>query len=322
MEYHCCLRFINRGAMDSLSSMELFIKVVECKSFTAAAEALEITPSAVSKQITKLEDRLGVQLLTRTTRRVALTDVGAAYYERCQRIMAEVNDAEGMVSNLRAQPRGLLRVSVPVILGQLHFAPAAPAFLRENPAVHLEMVMNDRSVNLVEEGFDVVVRIDEEPESSMIARRLAPNRRVVCGAPAYLETRGLPRTPDDLKGHNCLTYGPHYPHKEWFFRTDDGRRAVQVAGNFQTNNAAALHAAALGGLGLALLPTFIVGEDLRSGRLRPVLSRFISSDTAIYAVYPPSRHLSPTVRAFVEFIARRFGPNPSWDDFDQGKEAE
>jgi len=305
--------------MDSLSSMELFITVVEAGSFTAAAAALDITPSAVSKQITKLEDRLGVQLLARTTRRVALTEVGAAYYERCQRIMSEVNDAEGMVSNLRATPRGLLRVSVPVILGQLHFAPAAPEFLREYPEVHLELVMNDHSVNLVEEKFDVVVRIDEAPESSMIARRLAPNRRVVCAAPGYLEAHGIPRVPEDLKEHNCLTYGAHYPHKEWYFRTGAGRRAVQVAGNFQSNNAAALRAAALGGLGLALLPTFIVGNDIRQGLLRPVLTGAVSSDTAIYAVYPPSRHLSPTVRAFVEFVARRFGPNPSWDEFSQGK---
>jgi DNA-binding transcriptional LysR family regulator len=206
---------------------------------------------------------------------------------------------------------------VPVILGQLHFAPAVPAFLTQYPEVQLELIMNDRYVNLIEEGLDVVVRIDELPDSSMVARRLAPNRRVVCGAPDYFKAHGTPETPDDLMRHNCLTYGPHYPHKEWFFRTEEGRRAVRVAGNFQTNNAQALRLAALGGLGLALLPTFIVGGDLRQSLLRPVLSQYVSSDTAIYAVYPHSRHLSPKVRACVDFMASRFGPNPSWDDWSQ-----
>lgn len=304
--------------MHELSGMELFIKVVESKSFTEAAKQLGITPSAVSKQITRLEDRLGVQLLNRTTRRIALTDVGAAYYERCVRIMAEVEEAEALVSNLYTKPRGLLRVSVPVILGQLHFAPAVPLFLKQYPEVQLELIMNDRYVNPIEEGFDLVIRIDELPDSSMVARRLAPNRRVVCGAPAYFEAHGTPETPDDLMRHNCLTYGPHYPHKEWFFKIGETRRAVRVAGNFQTNNAQALRMAALGGLGIALLPTFIVGADLRQGLLRPVLSQYVSSDTAIYAVYPHSRHLSPKVRAFVDFMAQRFGPHPAWDDYTQG----
>jgi DNA-binding transcriptional LysR family regulator len=297
--------------------MELFIKVVEAKSFTDAARGLGITPSAVSKQITRLEDRLGAQLLNRTTRRIAMTDVGAAYYERCVRIMAEVEEAEAVVSNLHTKPRGLLRVSVPVILGQLHFAPAVAAFLMQYAEVQLELILNDRYVNLIEEGFDIVVRIDELPDSSMVALRLAPNRRVVCAAPEYFRAHGTPETPDDLMRHNCLTYGPHYPHKEWFFRTDEGRRAVRVSGNFQTNNAQALRLAALGGLGMALLPTFIVGGDLRQGLLHPVLSQYVSSDTAIYAVYPHSRHLSPKVRAFVDFMAKRFGPNPSWDDWAQ-----
>ncbi len=301
--------------MNELSGMELFITVVEAKSFTDAAQTLGITPSAVSKQITRLEDRLGAQLLNRTTRRIAMTDVGAAYYERCVRIMAEVEEAEAVVSNLHTKPRGLLRVSVPVILGQLHFAPAVAAFLTQNPEVQLELILNDRYVNLIEEGFDLVIRIDELPDSAMVARRLAPNRRVVCGTPEYFAAHGAPEAPDDLMRHNCLTYGPHYPHKEWFFRTDEGRRAVRVVGNFQTNNAQALRLAALGGLGLALLPTFIVGSDLRQGLLRPVLSQFVSSDTGIYAVYPHNRHLSPKVRAFVDFMASRFGPNPSWDDW-------
>jgi DNA-binding transcriptional LysR family regulator len=155
--------------------------------------------------------------------------------------------------------------------------------------------------------------MDDLPDSSLVARRLAPNRRVLCGAPAYFERQGVPRTPEDLARHNCLTYTPHHPSREWFFRTATGRKAVEVKGTFQTNHAEALRQVALDGLGLAMLPTFLAGGDLSRGALRPVLSDFVSSDTSIYAVYPQHRHLSPKVRAFVDFMTERFGPRPSWD---------
>ncbi|HUJ74021.1 MAG TPA: LysR family transcriptional regulator [bacterium] len=307
--------------MNSLGDIALFIKVVESKSFTAAAPELGMTPSAVSKRISRLEDRLGAQLLNRTTRRIGLTEEGAAFYERTARIMTEVEEAESAVSSLRKGPRGLLRVSVPVILGQMHFAPAVPGFLRQYPDLQLELIFNDRYVDLIEEGMDLAVRIDRLPDSSLVARRLAPNRRVVCGSPAYFEQHGVPATPHDLVHHNCLTYAAQYPHKEWFFDTGKGRHAVQVKGNFQTNNAEALRAAALGGLGLALLPTFIVGADLQKGLLLPVLQRHVSSDTAIFAVYPQHRHQSPKVRAFVDYMTAHLGPHPSWDRFAQAQPA-
>jgi len=299
--------------MDGLHGISLFIKVVESKSFTAAANALDVSPSAVSKQISRLEDRLGVQLLSRTTRRLGLTEAGAAFYERSARIMAEVEEAEALVTKLHKAPRGLLRAAVPMLLGQLHIAPLVAAFLAQFPEVRLELVFSDRTADLIEEELDVAIRVDELPDSTLVARRLAPHRRVLCGAPAYFERHGVPQTPEDLARHNCLTYGPHHPNREWFFKTAKGRHALEVRGTFLANNAEALRQAALGGLGLALLPTFLVGGDLSAGVLRTVLSGHVSADTAIYAVYPHHRHQSPKVRAFVDFLTERLGPRPSWD---------
>ncbi len=299
--------------MDPLTGMALFIKVVESKSFTEAAEDLGLSPSAVSKQISRLEDRLGAQLLNRTTRRLGLTEAGAAFYERSAHIMTEVEEAEALVSTLRKAPRGLLRVAVPLVLGEMHIASAAAPFLERYPETQLELVFMDRSPDLIEEGLDVAIRIDQLPDSSLVARRLAPNRRMLCGSPEYFKSRGVPKTPEDLAHHNCLTYTLHHPSREWFFKTPAGRKAFEVHGNFRSNHAEALRQAALSGLGLAMLPTFLAGHDLSIGALRPVLSDYVSSDTAIYAVYPQHRHLSPKVRAFVDFMTERFGPRPSWD---------
>lgn len=301
--------------MDDLNGMSLFVKVVESKSFSEAAEKLGISPSAVSKKISRLEDRLGVQLLNRTTRRLGLTEAGAAFYERSARILTEVEEAEALVSTLRKAPHGLLRVAVPMLLGQMQIAPLAAPFLTRFPDMRLELVFMDRAADLIEEGLDVAIRVDDLPDSTLVARRLAPHRRVLCGAPAYFEKNGVPQTPEELVRHNCLTYGPHHPSREWFFNTATGRRAVDVRGTFLTNNAEGLRQAALGGLGMALLPTFLVGGDLSAGLLRPVLSEYVSADTAIYAVYPQHRHQSPKVRAFVDFMMERLGPSPSWDRF-------
>jgi len=301
--------------VDDLNGMSLFVKVVESKSFSEAAEKLGISPSAVSKKISRLEDRLGVQLLNRTTRRLGLTEAGAAFYERSARILTEVEEAEALVSTLRKAPHGLLRVAVPMLLGQMQIAPLAAPFLTRFPDMRLELVFMDRAADLIEEGLDVAIRVDDLPDSTLVARRLAPHRRVLCGAPAYFEKNGVPQTPEELVRHNCLTYGPHHPSREWFFNTATGRRAVDVRGTFLTNNAEGLRQAALGGLGMALLPTFLVGGDLSAGLLRPVLSEYVSADTAIYAVYPQHRHQSPKVRAFVDFMMERLGPSPSWDRF-------
>ncbi|MHB1218969.1 MAG: LysR family transcriptional regulator [Alphaproteobacteria bacterium] len=299
--------------LDSLSGMAVFAKVVEARSFTAAAAELGMSKSAVSKQISRLEDRLGARLLNRTTRRLSLTETGAAFYDRCARVVAEAQEAELAVTNLQSEPRGTLRVNAPMSFGHLHIAPAIPDFLTRYPEVRVDMTMNDRFVDLIDEGFDVAIRIARLTDSSLIARRLAPDRRVLCGAPAYFAKRGEPRTPDDLAAHNCLSYAYVSDTDQWQFIDGEGTRAVSVRGNLRANNGDAIRQALLAGLGVAVLPAFIVGPDVQAGRLREVLSDYLPNRASVYAVYPHSRHLSAKVRVFVDFLADRFGPSPYWD---------
>jgi DNA-binding transcriptional LysR family regulator len=300
--------------MDRLAAMEAFVRVAECGSFSQAARRLHASKSVVSRQVGALEAELGARLIHRTTRALTLTEAGRSYFERASRILADIEEANASVGQLQAAPRGRLRVNAPMSFGFLHLAPAAPAFLARYPDVELEMIMNDRFVDLVEEGFDVAVRIGKLDDSSLVARRLAPARRAVCGAPAYLAAHGTPASPDDLRAHQCLCYSNLSPSQDWRFVSPDGRPwSVEVKGRLHANNGDALRAAALQGFGLVNLPTFIVGRDLQAGDLVAVLDPFIPQDSAVHAVYPHARHLSPKVRAFVDFLAERCGPQPYWD---------
>lgn len=299
--------------LDSLAGMAVFAKVVEARSFTAAAAELGLSKSAVSKQITRLEDRLGARLLNRTTRRLSLTETGAAFYDRCARVVAEAQEAELAVTHLQSEPRGTLRVNAPMTFGHLHIAPAIPHFLARYPELRVDMTMNDRFVDLIDEGFDVAIRIARLTDSSLIARRLAPDRRILCGAPSYFEKYGEPRTPDDLAKHNCLSYAYVSDADQWQFIDGEGTRSIAVRGNLRTNNGDAIRQALLAGLGVAILPSFIVGSDVQAGRLKAVLSDYLSNRASVYAVYPHSRHLTAKVRVFVDFLADRFGPSPYWD---------
>jgi DNA-binding transcriptional LysR family regulator len=271
----------------------------------------------VSRQVSALETELGARLLHRTTRALTLTEAGRSYFERAARILAELAEANASVGQLQAAPRGRLRVSAPMSFGFLHLAPALPDFLGRHPDVELELVMNDRNVDLVDEGFDMAVRIGTLADSSLVARKLAPMRRTVFASPAYLQARGTPTSPDDLKAHECLCYSNLGLSQEWRFVRPDGRPwPVEVHGRLHANNGDALRAAALAGFGLAVLPSFFVGRDLQSGALVSVLEEFMPQDSALYAVYPHARHLSPKVRAFVDFLAERFAPVPYWDRSD------
>ena len=299
--------------LDSLAGMAVFAKVVEARSFTAAAAELGMSKSAVSKQITRLEDRLGARLLNRTTRRLSLTETGAAFYDRCARVVAEAQEAELAVTHLQSEPRGTLRVNAPMTFGHLHIAPAIPDFLARYPEVRVDMTMNDRFVDLIDEGFDVAIRIARLTDSSLIARRLAPDRRILCGAPAYFAKHGEPRTPDDLAAHNCLSYAYVSDTDQWQFIDGEGTRSVAVRGNLRANNGDAIRQALLAGLGVAVLPSFIVGPDIQAGRLKEVLRDYLPNRASVYAVYPHSRHLTAKVRVFVDFLADRFGPVPYWD---------
>ena len=303
--------------MDALNSMALFVDVVGAGSFSEAGRRRGLAPSSVTRSINALEDQLGVRLLNRSTRKLSLTEAGRLYHERSRRIIAEVEDARLSVSQLEAAPRGTLRMNVPVVFGRLHVAPALPAFLARYPALQIDLSMTDGFIDLVEEGVDLAVRIGELEDSSLIARRLAPNRRVICASPDYLRRAGVPRVPEDLRAHNCLIYKRQAGRAVWRLRDAHGTVDIEVGGTLRANNADALHAAARGGLGLVILPTWMVGPDIQSGALRRVFAAYEVSpgalDSSIYAVFPYNRHLSPKVRAMVDFFVERFGESPDWD---------
>lgn len=300
--------------MDRLTGMAVFARVVEARSFTGAAAQLGMSKSAVSKAISALEDRLGARLLNRTTRRLSTTEVGRAFYERCVRIVAEAEEAELAVTRLQEVPRGTLRVNAPLSFGVLHLARALPDFLRRHLELRVEIEFTDRFVDLVEESWDLAVRIAHLPDSSLIARRLADSEMLVCAAPAYWRRHGRPSVPEDLAGHDCITHFYGASPNEWAFLGKDGRPVgVRVGGSFHTNNGTVALRVTLAGLGVALLPRFICGPDLAAGRLEAVLTERMAPPPGIYAVYPHNRHLSAKVRAFVDFLVERFGPGCDWD---------
>lgn len=298
---------------DPLEGMSVFAAVVDAESFTGAARALRLSKGAVSLQIQKLEDRLGVRLLNRTTRRLSLTDEGRAFYEHCRRILDEAREAVDALDSLGAAPRGVLRINAPMSFGVLHLGPAIAEFMHEYPEVEIDMTLNDRQIDVVEEGFDMAIRIARLPDSSLIARRLAPCRRVVMASPEYWDRRGRPTHPSDLKDHDALIYDYLPEPDTWTFMGPEGRFSVTVSGRLRANNGEVLLNAAKRGIGVDLAPTFFCCGEIQSGELEVVLSDFEDDPISVYAVYPHRRHLSPRVRAFVDFLANRFGENPYWD---------
>ena len=299
--------------MKNLAGMAIFAHVVEARSFSAAARRLGLSKSMVSKEVTKLEHNLGARLLNRTTRKLSLTEIGAAFYESCARILQEAREAELLVGRLHAEPRGVLRLTAPVAFGTLHVAPALPQFLAQYPDVRIDLTIGDRQLDLADEGLDLAIRIARVLPDNLVARRLAPINRVVCAAPAYFERHGTPRRPQDLSRHNCLVYTHANPNSQWRFRSERGEAVVAVKGNLTLNDDEALWQATLGGLGIALLPTFIVGNDLQSGRLQAVLTEHVPTERNLHALYLPNRHLSAKVRVFIDFLVARFSPEPYWD---------
>jgi len=299
--------------MENLTAMAVFAKVVEEKSLSGAARALGLSKSSVSKLVARLEKSLGARLLNRTTRQMSPTEAGAAFYDHCARIVEELEEAKLAVSRLHSEPRGVLKISTSVAFGTLHIAPLFSDFLTRYPDVKVDMTINDRFVDLADEGYDVAIRIAKDPGLNIVARKLAPVHRKICGTPDYFSRRGLPQAAADLADHNCLTYTYAHPKNLWRLEGPDGDISVPVSGNLRLNDDEALWQAVLGGLGIAPLPTFIVGKDIQAGRLRSVLSDYALPEQDVYAVYLPTRHLSAKVRAFIDFLLERFGPEPYWD---------
>lgn len=299
--------------MDRLTSMEVFVRVVECGSFAGAAAAMNLSRGMVSKHVLALEERLSVRLLNRTTRTLNLTEAGAGYFERCRQIVQDAEEADRAASQLQREPRGDLRINAPMTFGSMHLAPALPDFLCQYPDMSVDLVLNDRVIDLVDEGFDVAIRIARMPDSSLIARKIAPCRMVLCAAPSYLSQFGTPTTAQDLTGHRCLLYSLSASPREWTLSGPDGPVTIRVNGPLRANNGQALMDAAVNGLGILMLPTFIAGDHLADGSLTPILTDFTPQPLTINAVYPHNRHLSAKVRAFVDFMVERFGKTPEWD---------
>jgi len=300
--------------MESLGDIAVFVQVVRSGSFTAAAEKLGMSKSAVSKYVTRLEDRLGARLLNRTTRRLSLTEGGRSFYERSHKALDEIEEAEAELSRLQDEPRGELRLSSPMSFGILHIAPLLPGFQARYPELNVDMVLDDRQTDLVDEGFDLAIRIGELPDSSLVARRLGPCRHVLCASPEYLARHGVPQSPEELSDHPALTYRYQDSPAEWHLLSSDGvHHQVSIHSRLQMNNSLALREALLQGAGVTLTPTFIVGADIRAGRLRAVLSDYKALEVSIYAVYPQRKHLSPKVRAFVDFLSQQIQNPPYWE---------
>lgn len=301
--------------MNHLSDIAIFVRVVEAGSFTAAAAALGMSQSVVSRRVSALEKHLGVRLMQRTTRRLSLTEAGTSLFRRAQRSLSELADATQEVTQHQAEPRGTLRITAPVAFTLLHLTPLIGEFVTRYPQVRPELILDDRRVDIVDEGFDLAIRICELEDSNLVAVKLAPARHVVCGSPQYLARRGTPQSPDELIHHDCMVYTIGRTPGRWAFRRPGTRETllVPVQGPMQSNNTLVSKAAALAGLGLVHLPTFYVGDELRAGALQPVLTKFVPQVHGVFAVYPQRRGLAPKVRVFVDFLKGRFGEPPYWD---------
>jgi DNA-binding transcriptional LysR family regulator len=291
--------------MDKLRNMEVFVAVVDVGSFTAAAEAFNISPVMVGKHIHALEQRLGARLLTRTTRRQSLTEIGRQYAERCRQILADIAAAESGAEAMRATPRGTLKINAPVSFGTQRLAPAMADYLALHPEVSLDLALNDRVVDLVDDGYDAAIRIGELNDSGLVARPLQPYRMLICASPDYLARAGVPQTPSDLMRHQCLDFMHWNKRVRW--KLDDTVQAEIPSSRFRSNNGQALRMAALRGYGIVMQAEILLGEDVAAGRLVPLLQDYLPSPRPMHLVYPRDRQPTPKLTTFIDFMLERFG---------------
>ena len=301
--------------MDRFGDMQTFVILVETGSISRTAERLSVAKSAVSRRLSDLEARLGVQLFQRTTRKLHLTDSGQSFYERAVRILCDLDEAEQAVAQAHTELSGTLRVALPLSFGLQHMGPAITEFMQAHPGVQFELDFNDRKLDLIQEGLDVAIRIGQLEDSSLIARPLATINSVICASPGYLQAHGTPTQPQDLQQHACLLYSNLPDPQQWVFHNAGGEAIkVKVPATLKANNGDYLRAAAVAGQGIVYLPTFIAYLDIERGQLVPLLADYRLREARAYAVYPQTRHLSQRVRAFVDFLVQRFAGLPYWDE--------
>jgi DNA-binding transcriptional LysR family regulator len=298
--------------MDRFLEMKVFVAVVEAGSFTAATRVLGMSKAAVSRYVGELEERLGLRLLHRTTRKLSPTTEGEIFYARCRELLDNLDEAEAEVTSRTGEATGLLKVNVPVTFGLMHLAPLWPAFLARHPKLAIDITLSDRVADLVEEGFDIAVRIGQLSASSLISRRLASTRLVLCASPGYLQRRGAPGWPSELLHHDVISYSLFSTGENWSFTGPDGEVSVKVAPRVRTNSGDTIRAAALQHQGIILQPTFIVGADLAQGTLQEIMPGYRSVELGIHAVYPSRKFVSPKVRLLIDFLVEAFAA-PAWE---------
>ncbi len=300
--------------MDRFSALQALVSVVEAEGFAAAARRLGKSRSSVNRLVIDLEDQLGTQLLNRTTRHVAPTANGLAFYQRAKAILSSLDEAERAMSDAQEHATGQLRINAPMSFGTLYLGPALSDFMLLHPDVRVELTLNDRIVDIIEEGYDLTVRIAEpEEEATFVDFRLCAIQRLLCASPDYVGKNGAPATPTELRGHACLNYGMQATDNRWRLLGPDGPVTVRLDSVLCSNNGEVLRDGAVKGLGIALLPGFIAGPELQAGRLVTVMEQYQASELTLSVIYPPSRHLSAKVRLLTDFLTDRFGENPGWE---------
>ena len=294
--------------MDKLTSMTVFVRVAKAGSFAGGASELGISRAMATKHIMQLEGSLGTRLFNRTTRSLSLTEVGASYLERCQQVLLDVEEMEAAVTHLQTEPRGVLKISAPPVIGATHITRAVAEFLKLHPDLSVDMILQSSTGDLIDEGVDVAIYLGDLDDTSMVARKLASSPMVVCASPEYLEKHGTPKTPEDLYHHSCLINWASTPRNKWRFKGKIGYITINVSGRMQSNVADANRIAAINGLGLVMLATYVVGRDIEKGKLVPVLENYVLPPLDIHAVYPHRKYLSAKVRRFLDFLQAWLAP--------------
>ncbi|WP_137935944.1 LysR family transcriptional regulator [Chitinivorax sp. B] len=299
--------------MDTLLSMRIFRSVVELGGFARAADRLNLSPALVSKHVAHLEHHLGARLLNRTTRSQSLTEAGKTYFSCCQEMLNELDEVESLISTNTSCPRGVLRVSAPISFGVRHLGPLIAGYQARYPDVKLDVDLSDRIVDLVEDGYDVALRVSSQPHPTLIARSLCPARLLLVASPAYLDKHGRPQHPDELPTHRCITYAYNSTGNIWHFNGPDGHHAVSVVSVLQVNNGELACHAAVAGVGLADMPAFLLADEISMGKLELAMPDYQLESFTLYAVYSNRQYLSAKIRTFVDYMAEQLGPVPYWE---------